>query len=416
MLMRISLIPVLFFTCLIFTSYYVPYPESIGVNRVVLDAGHGGKDPGAIGVKGMKEKDLALFMALEVGNAIKKNFPEVEVIYTRDKDVFVELFERARIANNRNADLFISFHANSAASATAYGTETWVLGLHKSQENLEVAKKENSVILMEDDYEVQYDGFLPNSNESYIALALRQSVFLEQSLNFAAKIQEKFTSLGRRDRGVKQAGFLVLYKTTMPSVLIEAGFVNHPNEGAYLSSEKNLKDLSNSVYEAFAEYKNQIEERSSMMKETQHPVEKVEKIEEKKQENLSQNDKAESAKELKIEESQLKEALKANTHQQSEEPIKSSSFNKPYFTVQIVSSAEAINNFKEYFSEFADVQEYKVGNVYKYTTGKDYDLSKAVELQKKVRQSKYKDAFVIAIKGGERIQISEALELLKKKP
>ena len=197
-----------------------------GLRIVVIDAGHGGKDPGKIGVGNVLEKDIALNIALMTGTAIKNKFKDVKVIYTRDSDEYIKLYERARIANSQNADLFISVHANAAANTSAQGTETFTLGLHRTKANLETAKGENSVILMEDNYETEYEGFDPNSDESYVALTLMQSAFLEQSLSIADKVQNEFSGLGRRNRGVKQAGFLVLYKTTMPSILIETGFVS----------------------------------------------------------------------------------------------------------------------------------------------------------------------------------------------
>ena len=218
---------------------------------VVVDAGHGGKDPGNRG-NGYFEKNIALKIALNVGETLSKN--KVKVVYTRKKDVFVDLFRRAQIANDANADLFISIHCD-AHNSNAYGAGTFVLGLHANQRNFEIAKKENSVIFFEDDYEQKYDGFDPNNPESVISLVLMQEEYLEQSILAANYIQEFFVKdLNRRDRKVKQAGFLVLRNTYMPSVLIEAGFLTNKTEGKYLNSTKGQKEISSSISKAILKY------------------------------------------------------------------------------------------------------------------------------------------------------------------
>lgn len=230
------------------------------LKKVVIDAGHGGKDPGCVG-KIINEKEVALNISLKLGNYITENYPGVEVIYTRDKDYFVELNERAAIANRANADLFISIHANAQPKGSnVYGTETFVMGLHKSNANLEVAKRENSVIEYEDNYATQYDGFDPSDPSSYIALSLFQSANLDQSLGFAAQVEDQFRNrAGRSSRGVKQAGFLVLYKTTMPSVLIEAGFLTNRQEEKYLSSDEGQSIIASAIYRAFKAYKKEVD-------------------------------------------------------------------------------------------------------------------------------------------------------------
>ncbi|MFW6222671.1 MAG: N-acetylmuramoyl-L-alanine amidase family protein, partial [Bacteroidota bacterium] len=194
------------------------------LNVVVIDPGHGGKDPGASG-KYSKEKDIVLQVSKKLGHYIQKYMDDVKVIYTRDKDVFVPLHERADIANKNNADLFISIHANAISTSSVYGVETFAMGLHKSESNLEVAKKENKVIELEDNYEEEYEGFDPSSAESYIIFSLMQNTYLSQSLEFASYVQNQFRErVNRNDRGVKQAGFLVLWRTNMPSILVELGF------------------------------------------------------------------------------------------------------------------------------------------------------------------------------------------------
>ena len=218
---------------------------------VVVDAGHGGKDPGNRG-NGYFEKNIALNIALNVGEILTKN--KVKVVYTRTKDVFVDLYRRAQIANNANADLFISIHCD-AHNSNAYGAGTFVLGLHANERNFKIAQKENSVIYLEENYEQKYDGFDPNNPESVISLVLMQEEYLDQSIVAANYIQEFFVKdLNRRDRKVKQAGFLVLRNTYMPSVLIEAGFLTNKTEGQYLNSSKGQKEISTAISRAILKY------------------------------------------------------------------------------------------------------------------------------------------------------------------
>lgn len=233
------------------------------MKTIVIDAGHGGNDPGNLGTGRYKarEKDIALDVALRVGDYIKKQFPEINVIYTRSTDVFIGLNERAEIANKAKADLFLSIHCNAYNKPGSYGVETWVLGLHKNQENLEVAMKENSAIFLEDDYKTKYEGFDPNSAESIIALTIMQSAYLQQSLSISSYIQRQFKErVGRKDRGVKQAGFLVLRRTTMPSILIELGFLTNAEEEDFLNSENGKVYMSSAIFRGFKEYKELVED------------------------------------------------------------------------------------------------------------------------------------------------------------
>lgn len=227
-----------------------------GIKKVVLDAGHGGKDAGCSG-KHSKEKDIALDITLRLGQLIKKHHPDVEVIYTRKIDEFVPLHERAAIANRNKADVFISIHCNTTAKRnSAIGTETFVMGLHRAEDNLLVAKRENSVIEYEQDHEAHYDGYDPNSDEGHIVLSMYQNAFLDQSIALANFIEDEFRVHGQRvSRGVKQAGFLVLRNTIMPSVLIEAGFLNHSKEEAILSSEEGKGRSATAIFNAFTKYK-----------------------------------------------------------------------------------------------------------------------------------------------------------------
>lgn len=229
------------------------------ISKVVIDAGHGGHDPGTHGKK-YKEKDIALNIALKVGKYIEAYVPGVEVIYTRKDDSYIALDKRAEIANKNDADLFISIHVNSIPNNTTYGTETWVMGLHRSESNLEVAKRENSVILLDENYTERYEGFDPNSAESYILFSLTQDAYYESSIKMAQKVEHQFkTRVGRHSRGVKQAGFVVLYKTAMPSVLVETGFITNSAEEDYLGSERGQDLIASGIYRAFKEYKLDVE-------------------------------------------------------------------------------------------------------------------------------------------------------------
>ena len=230
------------------------------IKTVVIDAGHGGKDPGTHG-KSMREKDLVLKVALMVGSYIEQYVPDVKVIYTRKDDRFLELYERAGIANNAKADLFISIHANALPSkSSVYGTETYVMGLHTNEKNFNVAKRENSVILLEDNHEERYAGFDPNSPESYIMFSLTQNAFQDNSLLLANNIENQFEKrVGRKSRGVKQAGFQVLWNTYMPSVLVEIGYLTNPKEESELAIEQTQDYIASGIYRAFKEYKNQME-------------------------------------------------------------------------------------------------------------------------------------------------------------
>lgn len=246
----------------LFFSGYIPTGErsfEYKLRRIVIDAGHGGKDPGTIG-KVSREKDVALSLSLKVGQYIKEYLPEVEVIYTRQTDKFIELKERANIANRNRADLFISIHCNATTSKNVYGTETFVMGNKNFDANFEIVKRENAVILLEDDYQENYEGFDPQSPESYMMFNLMQKAYFSNSLSLAQKIENDFTTrVNRHSRGVKQAPFYVLWTTSMPSVLIEAGFLSNVNEERYLNSKNGQTYVASGIFRAIKAYKEEIE-------------------------------------------------------------------------------------------------------------------------------------------------------------
>ena len=242
---------------LVLASFTGAPRKAYRLRTVVIDAGHGGKDPGCNG-RHSKEADIALKIALELGNDIEKYMPDVKVIYTRKTDTFVELIDRAGLANKNRADLFISIHCNSGPSS-AFGTETYCMGLHTSDGNLKVAKRENAVILEEENYQEKYNGFDPNSPQSHIMFALYQSAYIDNSWRFAQKVEEQFKSKGRHSRGVKQAGLLVLWKSAMPSALIEVGFLTNASEEKYLNDKSGQSYMASGIYKAFKEYKHELE-------------------------------------------------------------------------------------------------------------------------------------------------------------
>ncbi len=401
-----------FFTCFVpkvnaFGRTLESPDSTLGVTTVVIDAGHGGKDPGAVGGE-VKEKDVVLDVALELGQMIRSRFDDVEVIQTRTEDTFVPLMERAKIANRNQADLFISVHANVAGNTDAHGTETYVLGLHRTEANMKVAKKENSVILMEEDYKTRYENFDPKSPESYIALELMQSEFLDQSLDFAAMAQKHFEREGgRHNRGVKQAGFLVLYKTTMPSVLVELGFLSNASDKKFLVSEKGQDQLARSLFNALKDYKTAMD-RVEIARGKREPGEKGEKKGDKA--NLTASTGKATPSSGNEEEQKEKGKEKENAEPKGEKEG-SEDTEDIRFRVQIVASSSSIPIKPENFKGFENVNEYISNGVYKYTVGNKKNYNDARELREEVRKKGYSGAFIIAMKDGMRIDLQKALSL-----
>ena len=349
---------------------------------VVIDAGHGGRDPGAVG-KTSKEKDINLKVALKLGNLIKQNSKDIKVVYTRDKDVFISLDRRAEIANNAKGDLFISIHTNSVAKPkTLQGASTWTLGLARSEANLDVAKRENSVILYESDYQTRYAGFDPNSSESYIIFEFMQDKYMSQSVHLASLIQKQFKNTCKRvDKGVHQAGFLVLRATAMPSVLVELGFISTPEEERYLNTEAGASTMAKGIYEAFMLYKRE------------HDV----RIAEAKLSTGSQNA------------SQAEASEKANA---TEAPAVNTG--EVIFKIQILTSSSVMNKNDKRFKGLKDVDYYVENNIYKYTYGASNDYNRIVRMRRDI-SADFKDAFIIAFRNGEKIYINAAIEEFKKK-
>lgn len=388
-------------TILILSSFNPPKTKPFGITRVVIDAGHGGHDSGCLGKKS-KEKDIALDIALKLGEAISEKFPDVKVIYTRKTDVFIELNERTNIANNAKADLFICIHCNSACyynkkkkkeecNEATSGVETWVMGLHMSEANLEVSKRENDVVLLEKDYTKKYDGFDPNSPEANIIFSLYQNTFLDQSLKLASHIQQEMKVKGRSGRGVKQAGFLVLYKTTMPSVLIETGFLSNVDEEKYLSSEKGQDETANAIFKAFKSYKHSVETGRSENEGT---------VKDPEDTSGSKN---------------VKEDVKPQVTDDTVDstvPEKDTDF---FWAVQFYVSQVKMSKTSSKFKGLKDIREVKEGKTYKYTTGEIEDQDDAVNLQSKVRKLGFKDAFVVGFSNGKKVNYKEAVEISKQK-
>ena len=337
---------------------------------VVLDAGHGGKDPGRPTNFGYKEKDIALDIALKVGNNLEK-YKDIEVIYTRTTDIFIELRQRAKIANKADADLFVSIHCN-AHNSQAHGTETYVLGLHRNDSNFRVAQKENEVIFLEDNFESNYEGFDPNSPESMIGLTLMQEDYLDQSILLARYVQDNFTNkLKRKNRGVKQAGFWVLHNTYMPSILIETGFITNKSEGDYLNSSKGKINISKSISDAILDYKSKLNSDSTLSLNNAFP----------------NND---------IVVDSVSDSL-----------INKSSI---VFKVQIAAGSKKLPTKPYNFNGLNQISIQKSNSIYRYFYGNTSSYSTATELLNIAILKGYTTAYIVAYKDGEKTSIDEALK------
>jgi N-acetylmuramoyl-L-alanine amidase len=379
------------------------------VRRVVIDAGHGGHDGGAAG-KYTNEKDITLAIALKTGKYIRENLKDVEVIFTRKTDVFVELYRRAKIANEAKADLFISIHCNANKSTSPYGSETYVMGLHKSEANLAVAQLENKAILLEDDYHVQYEGFNPTSPEGYIFFSMLQNAYLDQSLSLATLVQKNLKEKANiYNRGVKQAGFWVLYKTTMPSILIETAFVSNLNDEKVLSSEEGQDKLANAIFHAVKEYKQSVEKTG--------PPDYVELAE--KEIPVAQQTEVNSgpANNTQPINSPPDAIPSGNTTPVNSSPVNNENTKTDnaalFFKVQFYICNTKLERNAAVFKGLEDVTWYKHQGMYKYTVGNEKTAEDAQKLISKVAAKGFKDSFVVAFLNGERISIDEAKKMQK---
>lgn len=378
---------------------------------VVIDAGHGGHDPGAIG-KISKEKNINLKVALKLGNLIKQNCNDVKVVYTRSKDVFIPLDRRAEIANNAKADLFISIHTNALANnRTAKGASTWTLGLAKSDANLEVAKRENSVILYEDDYKTRYAGFNPNSAESYIIFEFMQDKYMEQSVHLASLVQKQFRHHCKRvDRGVHQAGFLVLKASAMPSILVELGFISTPEEERYLNTEEGSSTLAKGIYRAFLSYKREHEIRLTGSSRTALPND-----DEVTDTEVAQIDSTES-KNKKPQNTPRTDKLVTEAKTQRPIVVESTTNDSEItFKIQILTSSRPLSKNDKRLKGLKDVDYYKENGLYKYTYGASSDYNKVLRTRRNTVTPLFKDAFIIAFRNGEKMNINEAIANFKKR-
>ena len=346
---------------------------------IVIDAGHGGKDAGALGKKS-KEKDINLRVALAFGAMVERSMPQVKVVYTRKTDVFVELDERANIANRAKADLFISIHTNALPKGKiARGFETYTLGMHRAADNLEVAKRENSVILVESNYEQRYSGFDPKSSESYIIFELMQDQYMQQSVDLARMIQtEVCTAAGRPDKGVHQAGFLVLRATSMPACLIELGFITTADEEELLISDKGVKNHALGIYNAFNKYLK----------------------------------KYNSATAAAVPAKRAQPETKADSGKSTATEDNTGNDGSPVFKVQILASARPISAGDATFKGESDVDCYEEGGMYKYTVGASTDYNEIYRLRKRLVE-KFPEAFIIAFSNGAKTDVREAIQQFK---
>ena len=384
---------------------------SLAANKrftLVIDPGHGGHDAGALGAIS-KEKNINLAVALRFGKYVEQNLPEVRVIYTRTKDVFIPLNERANIANRANADLFISVHTNALpAGKVARGFETYTLGMHRAKDNLDVAMRENSVISMEKDYQQRYQGFDPRSSESYIIFEFIQGKNMERSVELARMIQRGVCDgANRPDKGVHQAGFLVLRETSMPGCLIELGFITTPDEERLLNNDSRVDDIARGIYEAFAKYKNKYDKSVSVpyrakdsedvnlpkIVPDQEPAPKTRVVTRGKQPKREEA----TPEQPKREEKKVKKAEVADA---------------PVFKLQIFVGSRNLRKGDAHFKGETDYDSFQEGNLVKYTLGASTNYNEIYRLRKE-KLDKFPEAFIIAFKNGQKYDVNQAIREFK---
>lgn len=439
-----------YFTVIQYTLLGIGLCLSLTVNAqdarftVVLDAGHGGHDPGAMGSM-TREKDINLAVTLALGNLIEQNFKDVKVVYTRKTDWYLTLQERADVVNNNHADLFICVHTNSSPGAAAWGAESYTLGLAKTKSNLDVAMRENSVITLEENYKTKYHGFDPNSVDSYIMFEFMQDKYIDRSVDFASTIQKQFkTYCGRPDRGVRQAGFWVLHRSACPSVLVEVGFISNPAEERFLSSERGQKEMAAGIFNAFVDYKRAHDKKSGRQ------VSDVSKIEQKsKVEDIKENTQAKSVVESPLKpvtaeklvvELPKKAIVNPNTKPlidtvvkvvptkatpvvstvselkstevKKTKTIEAQNNNVPVFKVQLFASKKAVKRNSTNFKGITNVDCFIENGMNKYTVGSETDFQK-IEVIRKQIHSKFPEAFVIGFIGDRKLTAKELSKIIK---
>ena len=410
---------------------------------LVIDAGHGGHDAGAVG-KITVEKTINLNVALAFGRLVEQNCPDVKVIYTRKTDVFIPLHSRADIANKNKADLFISIHTNALPKGhISRGLETYTLGMHRAADNLDVAKRENEVILYEKDYKQRYQGFDPNSSESYIMFEFMQDHNMAQSVELAKFVQRRTcAAANRQNKGVKQAGFLVLRETSMPSCLIELGFISTPDEERFLSSSIGVSQLGYGIYQAFVDYKRKYDTQVSVpYKAEPQPKEDVQipaVVPEPVKQEVKQETKKESRKERKrrmeeeakkAAEEEAKKAAEEEARKKAEEtvdtvavekpavveqPVAAPAPSAPVFKVQILASGSKLAPSSPQFKGVTGVDSYQEGGMYKFTVGASTNYNEIYQLRKSLLE-KFPQAFIIAFKDGQKTDVRQAIEEFKKR-
>lgn len=359
------------------------------LKRICIDPGHGGKDPGAVAGK-VKEKDITLAVALKLGELIRKSYPDMEIVYTRNKDVAVDLQDRGKIANKARAQLFISIHCNYFKKSTVKGVETFVLGLHKSEASLEVAMKENQAIHYEEDYSIKYDGFDPQQPESYILFNLMKNAFLVNSLEFATPVQNALVKdMKMNNREVKQAGFIVLMNVAMPAVLIETGFISNPDDLKVLNSAAGQQKIAQSIFKGFVAYKDKMERNSVVIR------------------NMPEKQTAEKTQEP-VGETKAKAETKTGTKTETKAKA-----NNIRFAIQVASVQNRMNDTRK-INVKEKVEELKVGNRYCYYVCPCNSYEEATAALTRVKKT-VKDCFIIAICNGQLIPVSEARKIINEK-
>ena len=390
------------YTILLFLGFIIP----TFAFTVVLDAGHGGHDAGAVG-SFSKEKNINLRYTLLVGDMIKKNIPDAKVIYTRDKDVFVDLNERARIANRNKADLFVSIHTNSSKNTSANGMETFTLGVSRSKENMEVAMLENSVITLEEDYQTKYEGFDPNSVDSYIMFEFMKDQYTDRSITCADFIQTRMIDTSKRnDRGVRQAGFLVLRATAMPSVLVELGFISNKDEEKYLNNNDNQVKLATAIFNGIKEYKRELDKKSGISNNEELEIRNEEL--KKKEEVKIENKVVIKTENINIDNKDIK--TKEDTIPNSTLLIPNSEYE---FYIQYLVSKNNYSADNAVFKGYAPTKVLNENNLYKYLIG-PFDVN-AVFTKRNEITKQFPDAFIVAYKEGNKVSTPEAIQEAKNK-